>query len=62
MSNVIHIDFLRAKRKKRLTIREGRATVEGRQGRVAKVAASMERIRKVLEELKDEGSTRPNRK
>ena len=64
MSNVIHIDFLRAKRRKQLTVQAGRATVKGplAKEKVSGIKASIERITKMLEVLKSETRTKQDRK
>jgi hypothetical protein len=63
MSNVIHIDFPQAKRKKVLTLKAERSIVKGPlpKERVRSIAQSIERISKMLEVLKDESSTGSSR-
>jgi len=64
MNNVIHIDFLRGRKRKTLTIQDGRATVirPRVKEQVGDIKASIARITKMLEVLKDETRTGPNRK
>ena len=64
MSNVIHIDFLRAKRRKVLTLKAKRSTVEGplAKERISRIAAALERAERTLKELKDEVNTGSSRK
>jgi len=64
MSNVIHIDFLRGRKRKQLTIQAGRATVRGplAKEKISDIKASIARITKMLEVMKNETRTESSRK
>jgi len=64
MNNVIHIDFLRGRKRKQLTIQAGRATVRGPLPKesINNIKASIARITKMLEVMKNETGTKSSRK
>ncbi len=63
MSNIISVDFARRKRRKRLTLQAQSSIVKGPLPKesISGIKAALDRINKLLEDMRNGDKARPNR-